>query len=172
MLTPTQTNTLARGLRATIERTNERVTTVLIIEHESNVSAAEVLRVVRHATVTSGLLHPGRGSIQIGESSSELDAALTQSEAHMERLRMEVERLRQQLREQDERTDRQLMGAAPSEAYVSIRDAAKHLGKSYATIYRAVQDGRIAYSEKLVNKHSTWEVLVSTYRPKQTTTKH
>ena len=166
MQTQTQIDALARGMKATLERTNDRVKTVLVVEHESNVTAAEVLRVVKHAIVTSGLLKPGRGSIEIGETSGELEAALIASENHVERLQAEVERLRQERREQDERLDRQLVVAASGEAYVSIADAAKALGKCYATVYRSVKDGRIASIEKRINKHSTWEVLVSTYRPK------
>lgn len=166
MLTTPQSSALARGMRATVERVNERAKTVLVIEHSPNVSAAELLRIVRHSAVTSGVLKPGQHDIQIGEASGDLDAALTASEAHVERLRAEVERLRQQLREQDERADRQLAGAAPGEQYVSIRDAADRLGKCYATIYRAIKDGRITAQETVVEKHSTWEVLVSTYRPK------
>lgn len=166
MMTNQQSSALSRGLRATVERVSDRVKTVLIIEHEPHIGAAEVLRIVRHASVTSGLLKPGRHDIQIGETSGDMDAALTASEAHVERLRAENERLRRLLQEQDEKLDRQSVGAALGEKYVSIRDAADQLGKCYATIYRAVKDGRIAFREKPVEKHSTWEVLVSTYRPK------
>jgi hypothetical protein len=166
MMTNQQSNVLARGIKATVGRANDRLKTILVIEHEPNVTAAEILRIVKHATVTSGVLKPGRHDIQIGETSGALDAALTQSEAHVERLRVAIDRLRKQIREQDERLDQQAVVAASGEAYVSIRDAAKHLKLSYATIYRAAKDGRIASIVKLVNKHSTWEVLVSTYRPK------
>jgi hypothetical protein len=166
MLTNAQSNVMGRGMVATVARHGERTHTVLVIEHEPQVIASEVLRVVKHAAVTSGLLKPGRHTIQIGEHSGDMDAALTASEAHVERLRAEVERLRQQLREQDERADRQPVGAAPGEKYVSIREAALALGKSYATIHRAVKAGEIVAQEKPVEKHSNWGVLVSTYRPK------
>lgn len=174
MMTNQQSSAHARGMAATLGRVNERVKTVLVIEHHPQITASEVLKVVRHSAVTSGLLKPGQHDIQIGEASGELDAALTASEAHVERLRAEVERLRQQLQEQDERADRQLAGAAPGEKYVSIREAATALKLSYATIHRAIQDGRIAAREKPVEKHSNWEVLVSTYRPKpgKATAKH
>jgi hypothetical protein len=153
---------LAHGLAATVQRTNERIQTVIIIEHEPNVLPGDLLRVVKKAAFAGGMVKLGRGDVVIA-GGAEDGGALAELEKRNALQKAEIDRLRDELRRKDAALD---MQPVDKSEWINIREAAVLLGKSYPTIYRAMKDGRITARESKVNERSTWEVIASTYRPK------
>lgn len=156
-----QQTTLARGMAAQIDRDKRRRLTYLAIMHPDTIDPVNI-----RAKLVQYL--PDSCTMKVDQAAEQLLSELVETRSLVEEQAGQIEELRAQLRLSKV--------AAPEQPadprWIGIREAAQILGKSYATVYRAVHDGRITARETRVRKHSGWEVLPDSFRPKQTTTKH
>lgn len=160
----TQQRAVGKGLAAAVQRARERSETPLVLHHGlDGQQVAQLLRQIQSAM-------PMGVSLVAAPQTTAAD--LAQSQAQIDRLVAEKRALQQKCAAMQEalNTMDMMRGARPAETgeeWMTLSRAAKLLGKSYATLWRAKDDGRLTV--KVIGGKARDHVLClpSTFRGKR-----
>jgi hypothetical protein len=136
MVTRVQGKAFGKGMVAAIERSRDRVTSIIEIDHVPSIASQSLLKGVTHWLAASGAVNMAHTSIRLGDTHDDATEALQRSEEMRDRYRMLYEQAQQQL-------DALKAQGGDAREWITMTALAERQNVCHTTIWRAHKAGRL-----------------------------